>query len=171
MRCYPLFRGYHELSRLFDVYFSFCLSFDVADMSRLTVNGIVAIFILLIEVVMAVDNHGVNFTYPTEGLTLYRLDTVNVSWTSNFSTPLLYTFCKNKTGDNPITGMFYFISLYSSFLVSLTLPSQKSTQASNPTTPVSSSFSTSTALQAATSISAQMPRQASAPTLRPSNIS
>ncbi|KAH6684240.1 hypothetical protein B0J14DRAFT_646149 [Halenospora varia] len=52
---------------------------------------------------MAVDNHGVNFTYPIEGLTLYRLDTVNVSWTSNFSTPLLYTFCKNKTGDNPIT--------------------------------------------------------------------
>ncbi|KAH8683242.1 hypothetical protein BGZ60DRAFT_215130 [Tricladium varicosporioides] len=72
-------------------------------MSRLTVNGTIAILIFLIGVVMAVDNHGVNFTYPTEGLTLYRLDTVNVSWTSNFSKPLLYTFCKNKTGDNLIT--------------------------------------------------------------------
>jgi hypothetical protein len=39
------------------------------------------------------DDHGVVFLYPTRGLVFYYLDVVNVSYTSSFPTPNMYTFC------------------------------------------------------------------------------
>lgn len=44
--------------------------------------------------------NGVEFSYPTKGLTFYYLDTVNVTWTSQFPTPHLHTLCKNSSWDN-----------------------------------------------------------------------
>ncbi|KAH8600684.1 hypothetical protein B0O99DRAFT_736732 [Bisporella sp. PMI_857] len=39
------------------------------------------------------NKNGVAFLFPTEGLELNYLDTVNVSYISPFESPLLYTFC------------------------------------------------------------------------------
>jgi hypothetical protein len=39
------------------------------------------------------DNHGVVFTFPTEGQVFNKMDTVNVTYTSPFSTPNLYLWC------------------------------------------------------------------------------
>ena len=49
-------------------------------------------YICLVTLIIG-DDHGVVFLYPTSGLTLNYLDTVNVSYTSHFTSPLLYTFC------------------------------------------------------------------------------
>lgn len=54
----------------------------------------------------AVAEHGVTFLYPVDGLTLNYLDTINVTWTSNFSSPQLFTFCTNKTDSSLMFGTF-----------------------------------------------------------------
>lgn len=41
----------------------------------------------------ATANCGVEFLYPQPGLTFYYLDTVNVTYTSNFSNPTLFAWC------------------------------------------------------------------------------
>ncbi|KAK4233508.1 hypothetical protein C8A03DRAFT_38779, partial [Achaetomium macrosporum] len=38
-------------------------------------------------------NHGVVFVYPTEDQIYHTMDTVNVTYTSPFPTPNLYSFC------------------------------------------------------------------------------
>jgi len=55
---------------------------------------------------IAAAQNGVTFLYPTAGLTINYLDTVNVTYESNFTSPLLYSFCTNSTGNGGIiTGM------------------------------------------------------------------
>ncbi|KAI1329079.1 hypothetical protein F5Y16DRAFT_367362 [Xylariaceae sp. FL0255] len=39
------------------------------------------------------SDHGVSFEYPVTGLTLNYMDSINVTYESPFSSPLLYTFC------------------------------------------------------------------------------
>ncbi|KAI0596797.1 hypothetical protein F4775DRAFT_562800 [Biscogniauxia sp. FL1348] len=46
----------------------------------------------------AENTNGVTWQYPTSGLTFYYLDTVQVTYTSNFSDPNLYTFCSDGNG-------------------------------------------------------------------------
>ncbi|KAI1497860.1 hypothetical protein F5X99DRAFT_351216 [Biscogniauxia marginata] len=48
---------------------------------------------------IAENTNGVTWQYPTEGLTFYYLDTVQVTYTSNFSGPFLYTFCLDDVGN------------------------------------------------------------------------
>lgn len=47
--------------------------------------------------------NGVTFLYPAGGETFYYLDTVNVTYTSSFSQPYLFTFC-SKADDNVRQG-------------------------------------------------------------------
>lgn len=51
-------------------------------------------------------NHGVRWVYPprSEELTFHYMDTVEVSWTSHFDEPILYTFCTSD--DNKIIRKF-----------------------------------------------------------------
>lgn len=57
------------------------------------------------------DNHGVQFLFPSQSLTLSLNDTVNVTYTSSFSVPLLYTFCYNGSGTNLHQGVLVFLVL------------------------------------------------------------
>lgn len=47
-------------------------------------------------------NHGVRWVYPprSEEFTFHYMDTIEVSWTSHFDEPRLYTFCTSD--DNKI---------------------------------------------------------------------
>lgn len=47
----------------------------------------------------SVESNGVQFLYPTKGVTLHYNDYVQVQWTSNFSDPWLFTFCSNSDND------------------------------------------------------------------------
>ncbi|KAH8803495.1 hypothetical protein F5884DRAFT_805704 [Xylogone sp. PMI_703] len=63
--------------------------------------SLLSIFVsLFYSLLVSADDHGVTFLFPTSGLTLSLNDTVNVTYTSNFSVPLLFTFCANTTGEN-----------------------------------------------------------------------
>jgi hypothetical protein len=66
-------------------------------------------FLLIPSLVLAQpncnSNHGVVFTFPTTGDVFNYGDVVNVSWTSGFTNPLLYTFCSNSTSSD-IQGTF-----------------------------------------------------------------
>jgi len=67
--------------------------------------------LFLLDVIMA-DDHGVVFLYPPVGLTVNYKDTVNVSYTSNFGSPQLVTFC-NEAGSNAvITELISYPSPY-----------------------------------------------------------
>ncbi|RYP49404.1 hypothetical protein DL769_011074 [Monosporascus sp. CRB-8-3] len=46
-------------------------------------------------------DYGVRWVYPprSENITFHYMDTVQVTWTSNFDEPLLYTFCTSNSGD------------------------------------------------------------------------
>jgi hypothetical protein len=68
----------------------------MANFSFLTVLTFIGASLLTLT---QADNHGVTFLYPTQGLTLNYLDTVNVTYLSPFPTPKLYTFCVNSTGN------------------------------------------------------------------------
>ena len=48
----------------------------------------------------AESENGVTFLYPAGGEMFYYLDTVNVTYTSSFSSPYLYTFC--STADDTV---------------------------------------------------------------------
>lgn len=54
--------------------------------------------VLFLTPTVAANNHGVTFLYPVIGLTFNYLATVNLSWLSPSSAPLLYTFWLNDTG-------------------------------------------------------------------------
>lgn len=57
-----------------------------------------ALALLATTTVHAVPNkNGVDFLFPVDNssLTLNYLDTIVVTYTSNFTNPLLYTFCTN----------------------------------------------------------------------------
>jgi hypothetical protein len=58
--------------------------------------------------VLAENSHGVKFLFPTTGQILNYQDTVNVTWTSPFPKPLLYTFCLNSTNSVFIQGNLLF---------------------------------------------------------------
>ena len=64
----------------------------------------VPLLVLLHATVAQVDpndpNHGVRWVYPprSEEFTFHYMDTVEVSWTSYFDEPLLYTFCTSDDG-------------------------------------------------------------------------
>ena len=45
---------------------------------------------------------GVTFLFPTSGLEFKYLDTVNVTYTSSFGSPLLYTFCLRPDTAAPV---------------------------------------------------------------------
>ncbi|PQE03087.1 transmembrane alpha-helix domain-containing protein [Rutstroemia sp. NJR-2017a BVV2] len=47
--------------------------------------------------VAADSTNGVEFLYPTEGLTLHYMDIVNVTYTSGFSSPQMWVFCSNAS--------------------------------------------------------------------------
>ena len=65
-------------------------------MAKLRATDIIAALLLSSSSVFAAPTqHGVTFLFPVPGLTLYYLDTVNVSYTSTFSSPSLLTFCSN----------------------------------------------------------------------------
>jgi len=53
--------------------------------------------ILFITSFALAGENGVTFLYPTEGLTLNYLDTINVTYLSGFEAPVLYLFCSNIT--------------------------------------------------------------------------
>ncbi|KAE9374309.1 hypothetical protein N431DRAFT_481549 [Stipitochalara longipes BDJ] len=57
-------------------------------------------YLMLLGRVQAVNNHGVDFLFPTDGQILNFQDTINVTWTSPFPKPILYTFCYNSTTNN-----------------------------------------------------------------------
>lgn len=50
--------------------------------------------------------HGVTWLYPPAGRILNYLDTINITYTSPFASPLLYTWCRNASmpQDDPISG-------------------------------------------------------------------
>lgn len=76
-----------------------------SNMSILLLSTLVTFLFCSALVVADTNNHGVTFLYPTPNLTFNYKDTVNVSYTSNFSSPQLFTFC-NPTGSNSvITGI------------------------------------------------------------------
>ncbi|PQE32677.1 transmembrane alpha-helix domain-containing protein [Rutstroemia sp. NJR-2017a WRK4] len=47
--------------------------------------------------VAAENTYGVEFLYPTEGLTLHYMDIVNVTYTSGFPSPQMWVFCSNAS--------------------------------------------------------------------------
>lgn len=47
--------------------------------------------------VAAENTNDVEFLYPTENLTFHYMDTVNVTYTSDFPTPQLWVFCTNSS--------------------------------------------------------------------------
>ncbi|PQE18184.1 cytochrome-1 protein [Rutstroemia sp. NJR-2017a BBW] len=47
--------------------------------------------------VAADSTNGVEFLYPTEGLTLHYMDIVNVTYTSGFPSPQMWVFCSNAS--------------------------------------------------------------------------
>ncbi|CAG8959466.1 hypothetical protein HYFRA_00001364 [Hymenoscyphus fraxineus] len=47
-------------------------------------------------------NHGVTFLYPPTGLSPNYLDTINVTYTSPFPDPLLYTWCRNASNPSDL---------------------------------------------------------------------
>lgn len=61
--------------------------------SRLLSAVLLAVLLSSQPSAAADDNHGVTFLFPTEGLTFYYLDTINVTYLSDFPHPNLYTFC------------------------------------------------------------------------------
>ncbi|KAI0012450.1 hypothetical protein F4779DRAFT_568809 [Xylariaceae sp. FL0662B] len=50
------------------------------------------------------SSQGVSWQYPTKGLTFYLSDTVDVVYASNFTNPLLYTFCSSGTASPQLKG-------------------------------------------------------------------
>jgi len=65
---------------------------------------------MLLELMFADDYHGVVFLYLNSRLALNFCDTVNVTWTSPFPKPMLYTFCYNATTNGLISGSSPFLS-------------------------------------------------------------
>lgn len=60
-------------------------------------SSILLVVFAAVTVNAAPNENGVEFLFPTDGLTLNYMDTINVTYTSPFPKPLLYTFCTNKT--------------------------------------------------------------------------
>jgi len=58
---------------------------------------LVALVLVRVELVAANGEHGVTFLYPTGGEIFYRSDVANVTYTSPFSSPLLFLFCRNSS--------------------------------------------------------------------------
>ncbi|KUJ11606.1 uncharacterized protein LY89DRAFT_228276 [Mollisia scopiformis] len=71
----------------------------MAEISHL----LLAVLCTFLSLMVSADYHGVTFLFPIDGLTLSHDDTVNVTYTSDFPVPLLYTFCRNSTDNNLIT--------------------------------------------------------------------
>ncbi|KAH9889591.1 hypothetical protein F4778DRAFT_381557 [Xylariomycetidae sp. FL2044] len=67
-------------------------------MSYVKLYGALWILDFLLGIAVAVDDYGVRWRYPTEGSTFFYEDTVNVTYTSPFEKPLLYTFCTSTDG-------------------------------------------------------------------------
>jgi len=81
------------------------------NMSRYSFASVVTFslsVLLCVSSVRADDpDHGVTFQYPINDMPdVHYLDSVNVSWTSNFSSPKMFTFCANAVSGSTITGMF-----------------------------------------------------------------
>jgi len=66
--------------------------------------SVLSLFICISSVWGISGDHGITFLYPVDGLDVHYLDSVNVSWTSNFSEPRMYTFCINAVSQATITG-------------------------------------------------------------------
>ena len=66
---------------------------------------LLAIFFLA-AVVSGAEKNFVTFLYPPAGLTLNYMDTVNVSYTSQFPKPVLYTFCTKPNSRTTFTSTF-----------------------------------------------------------------
>jgi hypothetical protein len=61
-------------------------------------------YLSLLGFIQAVNNHGVTFLFPTAGQVLNYQDTINVTWTSPFPKPILYTFCYSATTNKQYQG-------------------------------------------------------------------
>lgn len=66
----------------------------------------IALSCLFLFGLILADDHGVVFLYPPSGLTVNYKDTVNVSYTSNFSNPQLITFCNEAGSNSIVTGKY-----------------------------------------------------------------
>jgi hypothetical protein len=73
-------------------------------------------YLILLKSTAAGNTNGVTWLFPTTGLIPNYQGTVNVTWTSPFPKPLLYTFCFNATNNYAIDGI-RFSSLSSSSVV------------------------------------------------------
>ncbi|KAH8678275.1 hypothetical protein BX600DRAFT_493572 [Xylariales sp. PMI_506] len=69
------------------------MSFILTDQAAPLALARLFIVNLLMSLGVFAASNGVTFLFPTEGLTLYYLDTINVTYESDFSAPNLYTFC------------------------------------------------------------------------------
>ena len=72
--------------------------------------------LLLASCASADDDHGVTFLYPNatthpELMTMYYLDTANVTYISPFKTPLLYTFCNDGKSFSKFRPNFWIVLL------------------------------------------------------------
>ncbi|KAL5319368.1 hypothetical protein ACEPPN_012419 [Leptodophora sp. 'Broadleaf-Isolate-01'] len=69
---------------------------------------------------MAADKDtGVTFLYPPAGLTFNYLDTINVSYTSPFSSPYLVTYCLRYNGGDPLEKNAEYGHAYNSSTLAL----------------------------------------------------
>ncbi|KAI0131790.1 hypothetical protein BJ170DRAFT_717551 [Xylariales sp. AK1849] len=57
-----------------------------------------AVVLGLLTAATVQEDDSVTFLFPTKGLTFYSNDTVNITYESSFSAPLLYTFCRETDG-------------------------------------------------------------------------
>jgi len=58
---------------------------------------------LLIAIAVVADV--MEFQYPTSGLSFDALDTIEITYTTDFASPTLIYFCRNVTTGAIITGM------------------------------------------------------------------
>lgn len=78
--------------------------FYIANM--VYISFVIFTALLSAAITMAADKDtGVTFLYPPAGLTFNYLDTINVSYTSPFSSPYLVTYCLRYNGGDPLESM------------------------------------------------------------------
>jgi hypothetical protein len=62
-------------------------------------------YLKLLGCTLAANTNGVTWLFPNTNQILHYEDTVNVTWTSPFPRPLLYTFCFNSTNNFIFQGI------------------------------------------------------------------
>jgi hypothetical protein len=98
--------------------------------SSLLYKSLLICYLKLLGCTLAGNTNGVTWLFPTTDQILHYEDTVNVTWTSHFSSPLLYTFCFNSTNNFAIQGIssLYLSSSSSSSRISRGVPGSHTIQ-------------------------------------------